>query len=102
MSGEPPGHDDEENECKEVTPEDVVPSMELQALRSDASLLASRGFVRREGGDATITPIRGMPAIVLPSEKPEDASYTAGALDDEEIIEQLEAALPVQLQDAGA
>lgn len=106
MSGEPPGHTDEETECKEGPPEDVIPPMELQALRSDASLLASRGFVRHEG-DATITPIRGMPAIVLANEVPGQADFGAveildGGPDEAEVVEQLEAALPVQLEDTGA
>jgi RNA polymerase sigma-70 factor (sigma-E family) len=79
--------------------------MELQALRSDASLLASRGFVRHEG-DATITPIRGMPAIVLPDKsdkgEEEDRDGTDEEVVDNAAVEQLEAALPVQLHDTGA
>jgi RNA polymerase sigma-70 factor (sigma-E family) len=81
--------------------------MELQALRSDAPpLLASRGFVRHEG-DATITPIRGMPAIVLPEPTEEDdrdetQAQTEHPVVDAALAEHLDAALPSQLLDTGA
>jgi RNA polymerase sigma factor (sigma-70 family) len=85
--------------------------MELQAMRSDAPVLASRGFARRQG-DATITPIRGIPAVthetVAPtgSVTPVPAADSGGELSgpaaaDVEAAE-LESVLPNQLRDTGA
>lgn len=110
------GHDGHDEECKEEPGSGVSSPMELQALRTDAPVLEARGF-RRQDREATITPIRGIPAITLDTHAPDSAilatprgvasptgptSQASDAVDLLEAAEELEAAIPIQLRDSGA
>jgi RNA polymerase sigma factor (sigma-70 family) len=83
--------------------------MELQAMRSDAPVLANRGFARRQG-DATITPIRGIPAVTHETLAPTGSVVPVPAADSGDELSrdtaaeaaELDSVLPSQLRDTGA